>query len=76
MKHIFIFTVVSIMLVGCGSNDTPRDRVMEPSQEYSVSSGDKVIKTSEDAQIKVIHKDGENKSTVVLMEGNATIIHN
>ncbi len=43
-------------------------------QTYQVSSGDQVVKTSEDAQIKVIHVDGETNSTIELVTGEANIV--
>jgi len=75
MKQIFIFTTTAIFLVGCGGSDKPKDRVMEIDQSYSVISGDKVIKTSENTLIEIMHTDGKKTSTVKLLEGNATIIH-
>lgn len=86
MTKIFIFTALTIFLTGCGgsSNDsgtsTPddkeKDAVMVPLESYSVYSGNKVVKGSENAVLQVTHTYGEDKSIVVLLEGNATIIRN
>lgn len=75
MKHIFLYSTISILLVGCGAESGNKDRIMEKGEFYSVSKGDVIVKASEDALIKIIHKDGKTTSTVSLMEGDATITH-
>lgn len=75
MKQLFIFIPMSIILIGCGGGgESSRDRIMEIGESYSVSSGNKVVKTSEDTLIKITHIDGKEESTVSLLEGNATIL--
>ncbi len=75
-------------LVGCGggSGSSPNVTVpVEPTvpdgtekmttgQIYQVSSGDQVVKISGEAQIKVIHVDGETTSTIELVLGEANIV--
>jgi hypothetical protein len=43
-------------------------------QLYTVTAGDQVVKTSEDAQIRVTHILDEVNSTIELVEGTANII--
>ena len=83
-----LFLISIFFLVGCGggSGSSPGATVpVEPTlpdgtekmiagQTYQVSSGDQVVKTSEDAQIKVIHVDGETNSTIELVTGEANIV--
>ena len=89
MKQIFIFMTTAMLLVGCGSTggsssnsgsstapepEVPSDIVMVISQPYTVFPGDKIVKTVPDALVQIMHTDGQDESTVVLLEGNATII--
>lgn len=76
MKQIVLFSTIAVLLANCGgsSGSGSKDRVMETSQSYSVSPGDKVIKTSQNTKIQITHVDGKEDSTVELIEGNATII--
>ena len=43
-------------------------------QLYAVTTGDQVVKTTADAQIRVTHIMGEANSTIELVEGMANII--
>ena len=43
-------------------------------QTYQVSHGDQVLKTTENAQIKVNHVDGKTNSTIELVAGEANIV--
>ncbi len=56
--------------------DIISDQVMVLSQPYVVYRGDKVIKTSDDALLKITHTDKKRESVIKLLEGNATIIRN
>jgi hypothetical protein len=48
---------------------------MELYKSYVVTVGDKVIKKSEDAHIKVVHIEGDINSTVELIGGEANLIY-
>jgi len=89
MKQIFIFMTTAMLLVGCGGGSSsnsgssttpapepepPSDIVMVTSQPYTVFPGDQVVKTVPEALVHISHSDEQNESTVVLLEGNATII--
>jgi hypothetical protein len=78
MKKILIFTTSMIFLIGCGggssSSGSNKDVTMTIGQPYTVYSGNKIIKNAEETHVQVTHIDGESESTVVLVEGNATII--
>jgi len=81
-----LFLVSVLILVGCGGGSgtvvsTPQEPTlpdgtekMIAGQTYQVSSGDQVVKTSENAQIKVLHVDGEVNSTIELVLGEANIV--
>ncbi len=75
MKHILLFSIISLALVGCGGDEGNSDRVMEKGESYSVSKGDVVVKKSNEALVKIIHKDGSKTSSISLLEGNVTITH-
>lgn len=72
MSKIFIYTTISIFLLGCGDDKAP-DEKMIISQLYTMKSGDKVKKTSNIAKIRVMHTDRAKESVIELIEGNATI---
>lgn len=73
--NILITSTSIFVFVGCGVSEKPRNRIMEKGESYSVSSGDKIIKSSENTLIRVTHKDGKSSSKVELLDGNATITH-
>lgn len=73
MNKIFILSTTLLFLVGCG--DSKPDRNMGISEQYTLNSGDKIIRNVENTLLKIIHVSGEKKSTVELLEGNATIIY-
>lgn len=50
------------------------DVTMVLSESYTVYPGDQVLKMVPEALLQIIHNDEHNESTVVLLEGNATII--
>lgn len=75
MKHLLLFSMVSMILIGCGASEENRDRTMTIGESYSVSKGDKIVKTSEETLLKIKHTSGKETSTVSLLEGNATITH-
>jgi hypothetical protein len=55
-------------------NSTTENIDMKIGTTYYVSPGNKIVKKTTDALIKIIHKDSEDDSTVVLLEGNASIV--
>ncbi len=83
MKQIFVFIITVMVLSGCGSsgssgggggNPPSSDIDMVLSEPYTVYPGDAVIKTSDPTLIGIAHTDFHEESTVVLIEGSATII--
>ncbi len=85
MKQIFVFIITVMVLSGCGSssssssgggggNPPSSDIDMVISEPYTVYPGDAVIKTSDPTLIGIAHTDFNEESTVVLIEGSATII--
>lgn len=87
MKELLIL-VSMLFLIGCGggggggSTSVVEDPLpagtekMVAGQIYQVSPGDQVVKTSEGAQIKVIHVYDEENSTIELTAGEANIARN
>jgi hypothetical protein len=49
---------------------------MEPGTAYTVYKGDQILKTSDQASIRITHIDGSTRSTVTLLDGSAMIKHN
>ena len=88
MKNILLLISIAMLMLGCGGGggsstpDTPGEtpekgeNIMEINKLYVVSSGDKIIKTSSVAKVKIIHNDGSRKSTAILLVGSATLINN
>lgn len=85
MKKLFTLLFTSLMIIGCGggsggssSNDEsasqPSNIEMVLSAPYTVYPGDQIVKTSENAKVTISHIDGHSESTVILIDGNATII--
>jgi len=75
MNKIIFFSITLLFVVGCGSEDSKGDSNMALGTQYTVSSGDKVIKHTENTLIKIRHVSGKDTSTIELVEGNATIIY-
>jgi uncharacterized lipoprotein YehR (DUF1307 family) len=84
MKIIFFCISITLFLTGCGSgggadynltNSTSSNEVnMVNSKIYTVYQGDKVVKKTDYALIKITHANKHNESHIELIEGNATII--
>ena len=77
MKKLFFILPTLFLFIGCGASDddSHRDRSMKIGESYSVSTADKIIKSTKDTHIKITHIDGETTSSVELIDGNATITH-
>jgi len=83
-KYILIISI-SIFLIGCGGSHTTiieddnssdiYEIAMELYKPYIVTTGDKVIKKSDDAQIKITHIENDINSTVELIDGEADLIY-
>ncbi|MEA3456072.1 MAG: hypothetical protein U9R26_06165 [Campylobacterota bacterium] len=85
MKEILILASVSL-LIGCGGGggtsvvsvtEDPLPsgtEAMVAGEIYAVTTGDRVVKISEDTQIKVTHIYDEINSTIELIEGEANIV--
>ena len=75
MNKIILFTMSLLVFVGCGGSGSKADDVMVLGTQYTVNTGDKVIKNIDNTLVKIIHTDGKKTSTIELVEGNATIIY-
>lgn len=90
MNKIFILTMATLLLVGCGGggsssgSSSESGAIVGPSDDSElvvsepeiVYPGNKVVKNSEDTLIQISHTDGTDTSTIVLLQGSATIIRN
>ena len=82
MKKRLVLPFATLFLVGCGGGSTSngdtgssaKDVNMNQGQPYTVYSGNKIIKYANPTVVKISHTDGQSTSTVMLLEGNATII--
>jgi len=83
MKYIYS-ALLLLLLQGCGSSEDSSARAqqavvvieMEIDTNYTVYKGDKVVKTSSDAQISILKNAQDDTSTVALIQGSANIIRN
>ena len=87
MKYI-IMLVMGLFFIGCGSSDvvveepliTPLQTEgsniinMEPDTLYTVKRGDKIVKTTENAVVKIRRETESDSSEVTLLQGEAQII--
>jgi hypothetical protein len=78
MKHAIWITLTTLFLTGCGGGgggESAGETVaMEPGRIYTVYPGDRLIKNSEDTVVKIVHTQGQETSSVELIEGQASII--
>jgi len=81
MKYIYIVLVL-LALQGCGgSNESSAQKEistvtidMELNKSYTMYTGDKVIKTSEDTQVSIVKNAQDETSTLTLLKGSANIL--
>lgn len=89
MKNIIILTIAIFLLSACGGsgdsdgnsnvpgiNPDKGDTRMIINQQYVVSAGDQIFKDSDLAKVKILHYDGNTRSSVELIEGSATLRKN
>ena len=65
-------------LSSSNSNDIEHENksiVMKPNKQYTIRHGDKIVKNSDKAVVKIIHTLGSTDTTVMLIDGNASIIY-
>ena len=80
MRKIFLIMTISLSLFlfsGCTENhngEVIESISMSTGVEYTVNSGDKLISTSEETQITVLHTLSDGTKTVTLISGTATLI--
>ena len=81
MKYIYI-TLVLLTLQGCGGssdNSIPQETAtvsiaMELNKSYTVYTGDKLSKTSENTQVSIVKNTQDETSTLTLLKGSANIL--
>ena len=92
MTKILFLILTTFLLVGCGggnssSSNTPDFPSTVPAQNtgqveiasalaYLVYPGDKVVKNSDDAIVRITHTNLKPESYVELVQGSASIIYN
>ena len=80
MKNIFLFTTVSLALIGCGggggnsTSNSTYEGPMKTETQYTMYPGDSVQKDSENTTLRITHVDGKAESNIELISGTATII--
>lgn len=75
MKKILFYSLVLVFLISCGGSKSKPDQEMLIGELYTVSPGDKIIKTTDTAIVNIIHIDAQDTSTVELIVGKASIKH-
>lgn len=92
MKYILsLLTILALASCGSSSNSensselssdatqnpvTERTVDMETGKVYNVKKGDKLIKTTDDAVVRITKKAQEDATEVLLVSGEAKIIYN
>ena len=79
----YILSLLSILIfVACGNSSSQETSLkekrtvsMEAGKVYNVKKGDKLIKTTDDAIVKITKKTQEETTEVVLLSGEAKIIY-
>ena len=78
-----ILSLALLLFVGCSSDSTEESTPvqqsatvieMQPEQSYTVAPGDRLEKTSEDAEVSITTNIQDNTTEVVLLNGTAQII--
>ena len=75
-----ILLASALLFMGCGSSDSSIEGSeskivnMEYNKIYSVKKGDKIVKTTDDAIVKITKQTESETSDVELLEGKAQII--
>jgi len=79
MKSI-ILSIALLLFVGCSSDSTEESTQgsniveMQEDQSYTVARGDRLEKTSDDAEVAITTNIQDNTTEVVLLSGTAQII--
>ena len=82
MKSV-ILSLALLLFVGCSSDTTDESTPveqsvtvieMQPQQSYTVSPGDRLEKTSDDAEVSITTNIHDNTTEVILISGTAQII--
>jgi len=81
MKRILLYAT-TLLFIGCGSatdsagngENTTETIAMSSAEIYQVYPGDHVNKLSPDTQLLITHNDGEEGSSIELLQGSAEII--
>jgi len=82
MKNILLYSTLTIALIGCGggsgggSSNSTYEGPMALQIQYTMYPGDRVERASASTIVSITHVDGQDQSTIELVEGNATIIRN
>ena len=79
----YILSLLSILIFSSCGNSSHQDSsindkktvAMESGKVYSVKKGDKLIKTTDDAVVKITKKTQEDMTEVILVSGEAKIIY-
>ena len=81
MKYILSLLTI-LLFASCGNNTQEESGAtestvnMETGKVYSVKKGDKLIKTTDDAVVRITKKAQDDATEVVLISGEAKIIYN
>ena len=81
MKFKYIFLVISILFIGCGSGGGETSDIsssstsieMKKGNIYYIYKGDKIIKKDEDTKISIEADINTKKTTATLISGKAEI---
>ncbi len=56
------------------TSNGPAEIEMQEGKTYTVYPGDKIVKTTDNAEVTIVHIDGHPESSVTLIAGDAKII--
>ena len=75
MKKIIYILLISLFFIGCENETSNTINIIELEIDklYTVNEGDKLKKTSDDAEVTITKNIQTNITTVILTKGSATI---
>jgi hypothetical protein len=86
MKHTLFILATSFLMVSCGSSgssdgsttseSSSEDINLTLGERYTAYADNRLVANSDDTIVRILHTDKAKTSTLILLEGSATLIRN